>query len=71
MKISIVVEALENNKFQITMEDDVAVTTVTTTAPQKYLLKALADMGVKGKRGRPKITTRRAIDPAILESLPV
>jgi hypothetical protein len=59
------IESLEKDKYTITFEDDVAVTHVESTSPQKDILKLLSDAGIKGKRG--KKPTVRAIDPKAVD----
>lgn len=51
MTFLIKIESLPKDLYKITAEDDNVVTSITTTSPQKEVLKLLSDAGIKGKRG--------------------
>lgn len=74
MKIIITVEDVGNDEYKITTEDEVAITSEVTRAPQRVIAYNLKNLGIKGKRGRrlgQTIQKTRNVDPFVLESLPI
>lgn len=56
-KVVISITVLEDNKYEVQIEDDIAISTEMTTSPQKTILHALKLLQIKGKRGRKKGST--------------